>query len=671
MPTLARSTCPYDCPDACGLLVEVEGGRAVAVRGDPEHPWSRGSLCPKMTRYERTVHAPARLTTPLVREGAKGEGRFRRATWDEAVATIAARWKEIVAAHGAEAILPYSYAGTMGLVQRNAGHAFFHALGASRLDRTICSPAKDAGWKAVMGETIAPDPDEAAESDLVVLWGIDAVATNIHFVARAKAARARGGRVLLVETYRTPTAAIADDVWLVRPGSDAALALGIVHVLARDGLVDRAFVRAHVQGFDALEREVLPAFAPARAAEATGLAPGRIEALAHAIGRARAPFLRVGSGLSRYANGATTVRAILCIPAATGAWSRPGGGALCSTSAAQAFDTGAVTREDLQPRPTRLVNMNRLGHALGELSGPRVMSLYVYHANPAAVTPDQNAVLAGLAREDLFTVVHERFMTDTARWADVVLPATTSLEHADLYRSYGQYVVQRNRPVIPPVGEARSNWDTFRALAAAMGLADPFFRLEADDLVERLLAKPAPMREGLDRSALDAGRPLPLRLPDGAKARFRTPSGKIEILNEKVAPPLPTLLPTHAAGEPGLALMTAPSIWSLNSTFNERDDLRARAGEMALRLSPHEAAARGLSHGDLVEAWNARGAVVFRLDVSEDVPPGVAIAPGVRRLEDALGPRTVNALTAQRLTDLGAGATFYDTRVEVRRLPAC
>jgi anaerobic selenocysteine-containing dehydrogenase len=685
---VVRSACPYDCPDACGLLVDVEGGRAVAVRGDPEHPWSRGSLCPKMTHYERTVHAPTRVLSPLVRTGPKGEARFRRASWDEAVALVAERWKAIVAEHGAEAILPYSYAGTMGLVQRNAGHAFFHALGASRLDRTICSPAKDAGWKALMGDTIAPDPEEAAESDLVVLWGIDAVATNIHFVARAKAARAKGGRVLLVETYRTPTAAVADRVFLVRPGSDAALALGVLHVLERDGLVDRAFVGAHVQGYADLAREVLPAWTPAAAAAATGLAAADVEELAHAIGRARAPFLRVGSGLSRYANGATTVRAILCIPAAVGAWARPGGGALCSASAGQAFDTSALTREDLQRRPARVVNMNRLGHALEELAAPRVMSLYVYHANPAAVAPDQNAVLAGLGREDLFTVVHERFLTDTARYADVVLPATTSLEHPDLYRSYGQYVVQRVRAAIAPVGEARSNWDTFRLLAAAMGIDDPFFLLSADDLVERLLAGESPLRAGLDRAALDEGRPQKLRVPDGAKASFRTPSGKIEVLNPRLDPPLPTYLPTYvdeerrrsgaarlrsapSEGRGELRLMTAPSLWGLNSTFNERDDLRARAGAMQLRMNPADAAARGLAHGALVEARNARGAVAFRLDVSDDVPPGVVVAPGVRRLEDAPGSRTVNALTWQRLTDLGGGSTFYDTAVEVRALPAC
>jgi anaerobic selenocysteine-containing dehydrogenase len=670
MPALHRSACPYDCPDTCGLLVEVEGGRAVAVRGDPEHPWSRGSLCAKMAAYQRTVHAPSRLTTPLLRDGPKGSGRFRRASWDEAIARVAGRWREILARHGGEAILPYSYAGTMGLVQRNAGHAFFHALGASRLDRTICSPAKDAGWRAVMGDTLAPDPGEAARSDLVVLWGIDPLSTNLHLVPRLKAARAAGGRVLLVDTYASPSAALADRVFLVRPGSDGALALGLMHLLAREGRVDRAFAAAHVQGLEELEREVLPEWTPARTAAVTGLAPAEVEALAAALAGARAPFLRVGSGLSRYGNGAMTVRTIVCLPALLGAWARPGGGALCSTSSSQAFDLSAVTREDLQPRPTRVVNMNRLGHALTALDGPPVMSLYVYSANPAAVAPDQNAVLAGLSREDLFTVVHERFLTDTARHADVVLPATTSLEHPDLYRSYGHYAVQRTRAVIPPVGEARSNWEVFGRLARAMGLDHPFFAQGEDELVELLLARPSPLRDGLDRAALDAGRAVMLRLDEGSRGRFGTPSGKIEILNPRLADPLPRWRPTHVEREAagGLRLQTAPSPWGLNSSFlQERDDLRARAGPMALRMSPADAAARGLAPGDRVEAWNERGAVLFTLEVASEVPAGVVIAPGVRRLEDTLGGRNVNALTSQRLTDAAGGSTFYDNAVEVRR----
>ncbi|BDG06973.1 molybdopterin oxidoreductase family protein [Anaeromyxobacter paludicola] len=669
--TLARSACPYDCPDCCGLLVEVEAGRAVAVKGDPEHPYSRGTLCPKMNDYQRQVHSPQRLTTPLERVGAKGEGAFRPISWEAAVARIAERLREVAARHGAEAILPYSYAGTMGLVQRNAGHAFFHRLGASRLDRTICASGKEAGWKSVMGATLGLDPDEAAKSDLIVMWGLNAVATNLHFVQRVKQARARGARVWAIDTYETPTAALADEQVLVRPGSDGALALGLMHVLDRDGLTDRAFVEAHVQGHEALRAEVLPRFPPARVAEVTGLAPERIEALARAFAAARAPFIRLGNGLSRYGNGAMNVRCILGLSALAGSFGRDGGGCYAGSSGSEAFDVSVVTRPDLMPSPApRIVNMNRLGEALAPSFPNPVKALFVYHSNPAAVAPDQNAVLAGLAREDLFTVVHERFLTDTARYADLVLPATSSLEHPDLYRSYGHYAVQRARPAIPPVGESKPNWELFQLLARAMGFEDEVFRRSADDLIDALLARPSPMREGLDRAALEAGRAVPLRLPADAR-RFRTPSGKMELLNPREARPLLDHLPTHEdGGALPLRLQTGVNPYTLNSTFMDREDLRAKAGGMRLQLSPAEARARGLSEGDAVVAWNGLGEVRFTLHVSAKIPDGLAVAEGVWWIAHAPGDRTVNALTSQRLSDQGGGSTFYDNRVDVRRAEA-
>ncbi len=663
MPRLVRSVCPYDCPDACGLLVEVEGERAVAVRGDPEHPYSRGTLCPKMNRYQETVHSPLRLETPLVRLGPKGQGLFRRAGWDEAIELVAARWRAILREHGGEAILPYSYAGTMGLVQRNAGHAFFHRLGASRLDRTICSPAKDAGWKAVMGETPGPHPDEVLRSDLVILWGINAVATSIHFAERVKEARRRGARVWVVDTYETPTAALADRLVLTRPGSDGALALGLMHLLVVEGLVDREFIRGQVEGFEQLAERVLPRFGPGRVSGLTGLPAAQIEALARDFGRARAPFIRVGSGLSRYGNGAMTVRTIVSLPALTGAYGRPGGGCLAGTGSSQAFDLRGLTREDLMARPTRVVNMNLLGEALTELQPP-VRSLYVYSSNPAAVAPDQNAVLRGLAREDLFTVVHERFMTDTARFADVVLPATSSLEHPDLYRAYGHYCLQRAEAAIAPVGESRSNWEVFQLLARAMGFDEPVFRRSARDMVEALLAVPSPWRDGLDRVALDAGRAVELRVPrDG----FRTPSGRIEILNPRLSRPLPDWLPSHEeSGQHPFRLMTGASVYSLNSTFGEREDLRRKRRGMRLAMNPADGLERGLADGQGVVAWNDLGEVAFDLELSGKVPRGVVVAEGVFWSAHAPGERTVNALTSQRLTDEAGGSTFYDNRVDVR-----
>ncbi|MDX9709171.1 MAG: molybdopterin oxidoreductase family protein [Trichloromonas sp.] len=661
---IKRSVCPYDCPDACGLLVAVEAGRAVKVSGDPQHPQTRGFLCPKMNRYQETVHSPRRLTTPLLRVGAKGRGEFIAIGWDEAIERIAGRWRVIIDESGAEAILPYSYGGTLGLIQRNAGYPFFHRLGASRLARTICSPAKEAGWKAVMGATPAPPPDTVAESDLVILWGIDALATNIHFLHGVRQAKKRGAKVWVIDTYRTATAELADQVFLVKPGHDGALALGLMHLLARENLVDRAFIERSVQGFGELERAVLPDYPPERVSALTGLSAATLTAMAQEFGTARALFIRLGGGLCRYGNGAMTARCIVALPALVGAWDKPGGGCLGGTSTGGVCAMKEVLREDFMAKTTRVVNMNRLGEALNELRDPPVRSLYVYHSNPAAVAPDQNRVLQGLAREDLFTVVHERFLTDTARYADIVLPATSSLEHGDLYRSYGTCCIQRTRAAIPPVGQSKSNREVFALPAEAMDFGDPFFRQSADDLIDRLLALPHPMRDGIDLAALASGKAVELRMPPGPPV-YATPSGKIELHNPAQPRPLPVFLPPHGGDLP-LCLMTAPSRHALNSTFYERDELRARQGGMLLRMNPAGAAARGLLDEAEVVAYNELGEVSFVLKIDGAVPPGLVVAAGVWWREFAPGERTVNALTSQRLTDQGEGSTFCDNRVEVR-----
>ncbi len=667
MPATIRSVCPYDCPDACGLLVTVENGRATAVAGDPEHPVTRGLLCPKMAHYEQTVHSPRRLTTPLLRVGQKGSGEFEPISWERAIELICSRWREIIAEHGAEAILPYSYAGTMGLVQRNAGHAFFHKLGASRLERTICSPAKDAGWTVLMGETPAMDPAEAEESDLVILWGINAAATSIHAMRDAQAARRRGARIWAVDTYRTPTCDAADEAFLVCPGGDGALALGMLHVINREKLLDRAFISANVLGFDELAAQTLPECSPSRMADICGLPAEVIERMAREYARARAPFIRLGSGLTRYGNGAMTVRTISCLPAAVGAWSTRGGGIFIGSSTGGAFPLQPVTREDFITAPSRLVSMNQLGGALTELGGPAIMSLYVYHSNPAAIAPDQNAVIRGLEREELFTVVHERFLTDTARYADIVLPATSSLEHPDLYRCYGSYHAQRCTAAIPPVGEAKSNWDLFSLLAAGMGWSEPFFRLTAEELIEQLLAGENRWRDGTVTELLRRGEPVILTPPTEPKREWLTPSGRIEILNVRHDEPLPRLLPTHAAGD-GYPLHLQPAVtpFALNSSFYEQDDLRGKQGCMELLMNRADAEARCLNDGESVTARNDRGAVRFTLRISGRVPVGTVVTEGVWWREFIPGDRGVNALTSQRLTDGGRGSTLYDVTVEVR-----
>ncbi|MBJ6726507.1 molybdopterin-containing oxidoreductase family protein [Geomesophilobacter sediminis] len=659
-----RSVCPFDCPDTCGILVTVEGERAVAVQGDPLHPFSRGTLCPKMLHYERGVHSPLRLTTPLRRSGPKGSGDFEPISWEEAIRTIAERWRAIIAEHGAEAILPYSYAGTMGVIQRNAGHPFFHRLGASRLDRTICSPAKGAGWQAVMGKTPTPHPDDAGKSDLLILWGINAAATSIHFMHNVQQVKQQGGEVWVIDTYRTPTTSAGDRTFLVRPGSDGALALGLMHILARDGRLDRDFLDTQVLGYPEFAEEILPRHTPEETARLTGLDVATIEEMAAAYGRARAPFIRVGSGLSRYGNGAMTVRCIATLPALVGAYGKEGGGCFPDTSTGGAFAMEELLREDLMERPSRVVNMCQLGHALNELSGPRIMSLYVYHSNPAAVTPDQNAVLKGLSREDLFCVVHEKYLTDTARYADIVLPSTSSLEHSDIYRAYGTYCIQRAQAAIPPVGQSRSNWEVFTALAAALGFQETLFSLTADQVIDHLLAIPSPLREGIDTAALARGEAVELTVPRGG---YATASGKIEILNAAEKYPLPCYLPTHEEqGKLPFRLMTAPTPYALNASFYDREDLREKQGGMQLMMNPADAAAKGVADGDRVVAWNDLGEVTFLLQVTDKVPTGVVVAEGVWWLAYAPGKRSVNALTSQRLTDAGGGSTFYDNRVDVR-----
>ena len=662
---IRRSVCPYDCPDTCGLLVEVKDGNALKVSGDPEHPFTRGTLCVKMNRYEETVHSPLRLTRPLLRTGAKGSGEFRPISWEEAIDRIAERWREIIHQYGSEAILPYSYAGTMGLIQRNAGHPFFYKLGASRLDRTICSPAKEAGWRVVMGGTPAPHPDEVAESDLVILWGINAVATNIHFLHGVRKAKQKGATIWLIDTYQTLTSSAVDQVFIVRPGSDGALALGLMHLLVRDDLIDHDFLASHVQGFEELREEILRDFPPEKISVLTGLPKETLESMAKAYGTAKNPFIRLGSGLSRYANGAMTIRTIVCLPALVGAYGKRGGGCLAGTNTAGAFAMNEVLREDFMTKKTRIINMNRLGWALNELNDPPVKSLYVYHSNPAAVTPDQNQVLKGLAREDLFTVIHERFMTDTARYADIVLPSTSSLEHSDLYRSYGTYCIQRARTAIPPIGESKSNWEVFCLLAQGMGFGEPFFRQTADDLIDHILSAPSRMREGIDQEAFSAGKGVEIPLPSDARTRFKTPSGKIEILNAEESHSLPCYFPPYGGDYP-FRLMTSPSFYALNSSFREREDLRKKEKVMFLQMNPMDAEVKGMKEGDSVVAFNQLGEVSFTLLVTQKVPSGVVVAEGVWWLNHCPGPRSVNALTSQRLTDQGEGSTFYDNTVDVR-----
>src|SRR5882672_4535500 len=615
MRAIVPSVCPHDCPSQCALQVTVDSGRITDVVGDPTHPFTQGVICGKVHDYAERVYGTTRVSTPLRRVGLKGEGRFEPIGWDEALDEIAHRWRRIIAQWGPEALLPFSYGGTLGIVQVSAGHPLFHALVASRLDRTICVSTAYAGWRATLGAVTGSDSEQMVESDLIVLWGINASHTHINAMTLVKRARRRGAFVVCIDPYRTDTARLADWHLMPRPGTDGALALGIMHVLVGEGRVDEAYVQRATLGFTTLAQHVKQ-YDPECVARITGVTADDIVALARRYGATRAAFIRVGIGLSRHDNGGMTCRTIACLPALTGAYADPHGGALLSTGGAFGFDYAVLERPDLMPAPRpRTINMIQLGRALTDPDlAPPVKALYVYSSNPAAVCPNQALVLRGLAREDLFTVVHEQVMTDTAYYADLVLPATTSMEHLDLYRSFGQLTLQLARPVLPPQGEAKSNWETFGLLARAMGVAQAHYAKGDEGLIREFLAKgDASVRsitweqlaqDGWARVAL----PRPYRpFADGAP----TPSGKVEFyaasLERHGLPALPTYVPLAEGHERHeltarypLQCIVPPNRFFLNSSFSQSTLLRRRQGAATVMLAPADATARGIGEGDTV-----------------------------------------------------------------------
>jgi anaerobic selenocysteine-containing dehydrogenase len=659
-----RTVCPHDCPDTCSVVATVEGGRVTACDGDPAHPFTRGFLCHKVAAYDRRIYSPDRILRPLVRRH-KGAA-LEPASWDEALEIVAARLGQ------GESVLPYSYGGNMGLVARHAGHPFFHALGACRLQRTICDDAADAAWKSMVGRTVGTDPERAAESDYIVIWGMNASVVNIHLMPFVRdAQRRRAARLIVVDPYRNETAKMADEHVVVRPGTDAALALGMARAIVDEGLADLDYVASRTEGFERFRERLLRDYSVERCEAICG-ARG-IRELARGLARARAPFLRLGIGFSRHANGGQAVRAVTSLAALVGAFRR--GGAVFETGDAFEFDFDVLRRPDLAPRPTREVNMVRLGEAL--TADDRIRGLFVYQCNPAAVCPDQTAVRRGLARPDLFVVVHEQMMTDTCAFADVVLPASTSFETTDLYRSYGHYYLQLARPVIPPVGESRSNVALFNALAKRMGLRrDPIFDASEEERVEMLLSTRAGALAGIDLEALRLGEPVRIGVSRGDpfEAGFPTPSGRFRFADDGLPDPLPGYAPCPEGCESALRaryplqLLAPPAKHFLNSTFGCVASLVARQKRPAVMLHPVEARSRGLRDGAPARVFNDRGETRAFAIVTEDVPEGVAVMPSVWWGRDVPGGGGVaaNALTSQRLSDLGESSTFHCALVEVR-----
>lgn len=683
--TVVHGACPHDCPDTCAMLVTVENGRAVRVAGDPEHPFTRGFLCTKVNRYvERTYH-PDRLLHPLRRVGPKGAGRFARIGWDEAIAEIADRLGAIARSpDGPQAILPYSYAGTMGLVQGSSlDRRFFHLLGASLLDRTICSMAGTVGMRMSLGANIGADAEGIPESDLVLLWGTNTLTSNPHLWPFVLEARSRGTPIIAIDPLRTRTAAQCDDWIAIRPGTDAALALGIMHVTFAQGLEDRDYLARHTLGEEQLRARVVE-YSPDRVERITGIAAAKIVELAERYGRSRAAFIRVNYGLQRHAGGGMAVRTIACLPAITGHWRRPGGGVQLSTSANFQFNKQALERPDLSP-PVRTINMIRLGEALtthdAGVGGPPVRAIVVYNSNPAAVAPDRNAVLRGLAREDLFTVVLEHFQTDTADWADIVLPATTQLEHWDIHFSYGHHYVTLNQPSISPVGEAKPNSEVFRMLAARMKLDPAQFADDDLALIRQALDTNAEKLRGVTLDALMERGWARLNVPTPylpfAEGKFLTPSGKCELYSERMAQmgldPLPSFtapyefpenVPELAARYP-LTLISSPAHQFLNSTFVNIGALRRAAREPECVLHPRDAERRAIPSGARVVIRNDRGAFTAVARVEESTREGVVWAPSIWWGKFAADGANANQTTSQRETDLGHGPVFYDNLVEV------
>ncbi len=680
-----HSVCALDCPDACSLLIDVEDGQGSRLRGDPRHPITRGFLCAKVARYLEREYSPDRLLYPQKRVGAKGAGEFVRISWDEALDTIAAALATISSSDGPESVLPYSYGGTMGLL--NGGgmdHRFFHRLGASRLDRTICAAAGAAALSASFGAKYGTEPEQFAQSRLILAWGANILGTNVHLWPFIVEARRRGARFYTIDPVKNRTGRLADKHFAIYPGSDLALALGLAHVILAERLHDEDYAARYTSGFEEY-RALAAGYPPERAEALTGIPREEIVTLAREYATTRPAAIRLNYGVQRSERGGAAVRAIAALAALTGAWREAGGGLQLSTSGAFRLNTAALQKPELQllsplGREARLVNMVELGRALTALGDPPVKALVVYNSNPAAVAPRQEMVRTGLARPDLFTVVIEQFQTDTADFADILLPATTFLEHTDLYLAYGHYYLQFSRSVLPAPGETKSNVDVFRLLAHRMGFLEPCFNDTEDEMICSLLDTEHPFLAGITFERLERERSIRLNVSQPgepflpfANGGFETASGKFEFGagTLRYEPPEESRLGSAALRTRyPLELISSKHDDSMNSTFGYRPDTRAHTS--LLHLHPDDAAPRGIADGDLVRVRNARGACRLKASVPERadraaVRPGVVRAPSTGWRKLSPHKEHINALTSDGLTDIGGGAVFYSCLVEVEK----
>ena len=680
MSEVRRSVCALDCPDCCSLLINVDSGKGSRLRGDPNHPITRGFLCGKVARYLEREYSTERLLYPQKRIGRKGAGQFERISWDEALDTIAARLQSISAEYSSEAILPYSYAGTMGLL--NGGgmdRRFFHRLGASRLDRTICSAAGGAGLAATLGFKYGTEPEQFTHSKLIIAWGANILGTNVHLWPFIVEARRNGARFYTIDPVRNRTGRLSDKHFSIFPGSDLALALGLMHVLIGENLHDADYVASYTQGFDEL-KQLAAKYPPERVEALTGIDRADVILLAREYATARPAVIRLNYGTQRSERGGTAVRAIAALPALTGSWREIGGGLQLSTSQAFRLNKQDLEMPELQwrsplGREARMVNMSELGKALTGLDDPPVKAMIVYNSNPASIAPNQNLVLTGMRREDLFTVVLEQFQNDTADHADILLPVTTFLEHTDLYLAYGHYYLQLARPALPAPGETKSNVEIFRLLADRMGFEDQCFLDSEDDMIRTLLNSDHPFLKGITLERLDREHSVRLNIaPDGqpylpfAQGGFGTPSGKCEFHAEELDYQPPTESRLGAAelrSKFPLEMISAKSHDSMNSTFG--NESWAHRQTSVLFLNRADAEPRSIATGDRVRMFNDRGSCTLVAEVDGEVRSGVVSAPSVRWNKLSPDGRNVNALTSDRLTDMGGGPTFYSCLVEVEK----
>ena len=679
---VVKAACPHDCPDTCAMEITVEKGVAVDVRG-AAMPFTDGTLCTKVARYLDRTYSKERVLHPMRRVGPKGlgKGRLERISWDEALDDIAARFRAI-AAEDPQQILPCSYAGTMGMLQyASMDRRFFHRLGASLLDRTLCSSAGKAGMQVTLGGAVGTDPERFDEAKLILIWGSNPIVSNLHLWSRCQEAKRRGAKLVAIDPWRSQTAEKCHQHIRVLPGTDGALALGMMHVIIGEARIDRDYVARHTLGFDALAERVKE-YPPEKVARLCGIAAAEVVDLAREYATARPAAIRVNYGLQRHAGGGMAVRTIACLPALVGAWRDPAGGVVLSTAGFYDFDHKALERPDLIRGTPRTINQSALGDALLSAQPP-VKATFVYNNNPVAVCPDSSKVIAGFSRPDLFTVVHEIFFTDTCDYADIVLPATTQLEHYDVHKSYGHLYVVANNPAIAPLGEAKPNIEVFRLLAKRMGFDDPCFDDSDEEVCRQALRSANPRMRGIDwETAKEEGwqrLAVPERFAPFAEGGFPTPSGKCEFYSETAKKmgldPLPTYIPPreNVDSNPGLAkryplaFISPPCRNFLNSSFANLPFALASEKEPRLDIHPDDARAREIRTGDRVRVFNDRGSFTLKAAVSDRARPGVVVAPSVWWKKLSPDGRNANDVTSQALADMGGAATFYDCLVEVTR----